>query len=604
MDGGNIGHNPNMVWAEIFVDELSRCGLQDVCIAPGSRSTPLTLAFYAHPSIRIYSHLDERSAGFFGLGLAIAGDRPVALLCTSGTAGANFFPAIIEAEMSQVPLLVLTADRPPELRHSGANQTIDQVKMFGDHVLWAVDNALPEEDPPDIALRNLRTLAARAMAVANGIRKGPVHLNFPFRKPLEPKSVETWLHSDYIKNGKLRPVRQPFTTIERGEIRPTDEQIKFLSDLISTRQRGIIICGPLCPGGDFPKVIGNLARRCNYPLFADPLSGLRFGPHVPQSPIVGSYENFLNDSIPLLQPELVLYFGAVPTAKNLNRYLAGCDSAVHIHVRENGVWADENHVISHVFQVDPRALCQALYERQAPTRKSNWLDMWLQIEAESWRELTKVMDQLDFDGAYVYDLLELLTDDNDLFAGNSLPVRHVVQFGKPQQKSIHIFANRGASGIDGNISTGLGIAGHGRHQTTILTGDITFYHDSNGLLGLRNLPSVDITFIVLNNDGGGIFHRLPVARFEPPFKQLFQASHELDLSSIAKTYDLDYYKVQDRQDLQALFIETQAQGKPRLIEIKTDPSQDNQSREYLESAIRQNLAQTWASYSSSNSHNT
>ena len=181
----------NTLWAETFVDELARGGLQAVVIAPGSRSTPLTLAFAAHPAIRHYLHLDERSAAFFALGLALATTRPVALLCTSGTAGANYFPAIIEARMSQVPLLVLTSDRPPELRHSGANQTIDQVKLYGDQVLWGVDVALPEADAPAVALRNLRTLAARALATAAGLPPGPVHLNFPFRKPLEPALPHT-----------------------------------------------------------------------------------------------------------------------------------------------------------------------------------------------------------------------------------------------------------------------------------------------------------------------------------------------------------------------------------------------------------------------------
>ncbi|MCP4423287.1 MAG: 2-succinyl-5-enolpyruvyl-6-hydroxy-3-cyclohexene-1-carboxylic-acid synthase, partial [Chloroflexi bacterium] len=177
--------NPNIFWTSTFVNALSQSGLTAVSIAPGSRSTPLTLAFHAHPDIVVYRHLDERSAGFFALGMALASDKPAALVCTSGTAVANFLPAVIEAKMSQVPLLVLTADRPPELRHSGANQTIDQIKIYGDQVLWSVDAALPEQNPPTVALRNLQTLAARAYATANGLTKGPVHINFPFRKPLQ-----------------------------------------------------------------------------------------------------------------------------------------------------------------------------------------------------------------------------------------------------------------------------------------------------------------------------------------------------------------------------------------------------------------------------------
>ena len=251
--------NPNTIWANIFVDELARGGLRDVCIAPGSRSTPLALAFFRNPRLRVHVHLDERSAGFFALGIALAEERPAALLCTSGTAGANLFPAIIEANMSQVPLLIMTADRPHELRHSGANQTIDQVKMFGDHVLWAVDVALPEENAPQVALRNLRTLAARSLAAATGFRKGPVHLNFPFRKPLEPFSAEAQVNHDWSERERLGGRRAPFTTVEHGVIQPLPAQLESLAQNITRMDAGLIICGPQCPKGEFPQAVVDLA---------------------------------------------------------------------------------------------------------------------------------------------------------------------------------------------------------------------------------------------------------------------------------------------------------------------------------------------------------
>ncbi len=272
----------------IFVNELIRGGLTAVCIAPGSRSTPLALAFHANSEIRIIQHLDERSAAFFALGMALAEDKPVALVCTSGTAAANFHPAIIEAQMSQVPLLVLTADRPYELRYSGANQTIDQVKMFGDHVLWSVDVALPQADAPLSAIRNLRTLAARALACSNGIVKGPVHLNFPFRKPLEPTNRHSWIVADKAPGGQ-----RPYTTIERGIMQPTEEQLSFLAEAITSHRRGLIICGPRCPAGDFPEAVTQLAGAAGYPILADPLSGVRFGPQVDTAHVLGGYETFL-----------------------------------------------------------------------------------------------------------------------------------------------------------------------------------------------------------------------------------------------------------------------------------------------------------------------
>lgn len=258
----------NTLWAETFVDELARGGLQAVVIAPGSRSTPLTLAFAAHPAIRHYLHLDERSAAFFALGLALATTRPVALLCTSGTAGANYFPAIIEARMSQVPLLVLTSDRPPELRHSGANQTIDQVKLYGDQVLWGVDVALPEADAPAVALRNLRTLAARALATAAGLPPGPVHLNFPFRKPLEPALPHT---------PAFAPAGPPHTRTLRGQLLPTPNQIAELAALINQHERGLIVCGPRCEGG-FPGRGGRPGPNQRLPAAGRPAVGRALWP--------------------------------------------------------------------------------------------------------------------------------------------------------------------------------------------------------------------------------------------------------------------------------------------------------------------------------------
>lgn len=586
--------NPNLVWAGIFVDELARCGLQDICIAPGSRSTPLALAFFAHPDIRIHSHLDERSAGFFALGMALAENHPVALLCTSGTAAANFFPAIIEANMSQIPLLVLTADRPHELRYSGANQTIDQVKMFGDHVLWAADMALPYSDPPAIALRNLRTLAARALATANGLRKGPVHLNFPFRKPLEPQNSNRWKASNALKATGARTGRQPFTRIEHGEMRPSEEQIGFLADLISHNRKGLIVCGPRCPSGDFPQAASRLASLCGYPLFADPLSGLRFGPHTAGAPICGGYETFLRFSERMPRPDLVLHFGAVPTSKRLNEYLARTNSAVHVHVRESGVWADEHHITSHFLQVNAGDLCLSLEHYLNLPDKSAWLDYWKQLETLCWSELSQAMDRMEFDGAYVADLVDLLPSGSPFFAGNSLPVRHVDQFMRPVKKPIVVYANRGASGIDGNISTGLGIAARDLWPTTILTGDITLYHDSNGLLALRKMKHKGVTIVVLNNDGGGLFRRLPVAQFEPPFRELFQVPHGLDLSSIAKTYDLNYHRPQNREEMRALFALQPMRGIARLIEIRTDGEHDYQMREDLEAHVGHNLTLKWA----------
>ncbi|MFW6070538.1 MAG: 2-succinyl-5-enolpyruvyl-6-hydroxy-3-cyclohexene-1-carboxylic-acid synthase, partial [bacterium] len=557
--------NPATVWAETVVDELARGGLRAVCVAPGSRSTPLTLAFAAHPDVRVYRHLDERSAGFFALGMALFTERPAAVLSTSGTATANFLPAVVEAKMSQAPLLVLTADRPPELRHSGANQTIDQVKLYGDQVLWAVDMPLPEPDADAVALRNLRTLAARALGVADGVVQGPVHLNFPFRKPFEPAAA-TSPEAAAEDDG-------PFTRVERGVMVATEAQLARLAQLIDAHPRGLIVCGPRSgvgrPMGDFPQAVAALSRRSGYPILADALSGVRFGSWVAQTVVCGGYETYLRGDGPDWEPpQVVLRFGAVPTSKWLNAYLEELSGAYFVHVRASGVWADDGHRTRTFLQADETRLCRELATRIAPREESAWAARVAQTEARFWERLAPLMNEGPFfDGQAVADVLAQLPDGALLFAGNSLPVRHVDQYARPRAERLHVFANRGASGIDGNTSTALGIAAASGRPVTLLSGDVTFYHDLNGLLAARE-QQLPLTAVVLNNDGGGIFRRLPVARFDPPFTDLFLTPHGLDFGAAADLYGLDYVRVSERAALLAALSE-ESRG-PRVVEVVTD----------------------------------
>ena len=410
----------------------------------------------------------------------MAQEKPVALLCTSGTAAANFHPAIIEAQMSQIPLLILTADRPYELRHSGANQTVDQVKMFGDHVLWSLDIALPQPEAPAIALRNLRTLVARALARCNGLLKGPVHLNFPFRKPLEPTVMDDWTTT--LQSGKDQ---RPYVQIERGILQATLEQVSYLTELIADKSHGLVICGPRCPSGDFPSAVTQLAAVTDYPILADPLSGIRFGPLAGTSIVLGGYETFLqgtHSSWP--EPDVFLRFGSVPTSKLLNNYLNHIEPSYNIHIQENGVWADPGHRTSHFLQVNAVNLCHQLIPTIERTADEKWQQHWIDKESGCWSAAWESLRSLMFDGSVAAALLEQLPPDASLFVGNSLSIQHVDQYGRPQEKSLRLFANRGASGIDGNISTGLGIAASSSGPTVLLVGDITFYHDSNGLLAV------------------------------------------------------------------------------------------------------------------------
>ncbi len=593
--------NPNAEWSSIFVDQLAKSGLTAVAIAPGSRSTPLTFAFHAHPDIKIYRHLDERSASFFALGMALATDKPVALVCTSGTAVANFFPAIIEAKMSQVPLLILTADRPHELRHSGANQTIDQVKIYGDQVLWSVDAALPHDDAPEVAMRNLITLAARAYATANGLVKGPVHINFPFRKPLEPEMI----NDQRLKIDDSRLIINLQSSIfnfqiQHGRILPTEAQLDELTAVLTQHSRGLIICGPRCPEGDFPQAVQELAQQTGYPILADSLSGLRFNRKDAKNAekksvqsaksvdlVIGGYETFLQNTPDWNEPEVIIRFGAVPISKWLNNYLDRIRPAHRIHIRANGVWADDSHRTTWFLQADEAETCRQLTARLQPRPLSDWADQLLTIEAKTWQKIATAMQDIYFDGAIVVDVVKNLPDDSVLVIGNSLPVRHLDQWARPYPKNIRVFGNRGASGIDGNISTSLGVAAAAGQPVTLIVGDITFYHDMNGLLAASSEWQVvstshqqpatsNLTIVILNNNGGGIFRRLPVSQIEPPFTDLFLTPHGLEFEHVARLYGLDYTRVDNRQAFREVF--TQSKPTPHIIEVVTNGRSDQEKR--------------------------
>ena len=585
----------NLLFSETLVSGLANAGLQAVCIAPGSRSTPLALAFDAHPGIETFLHLDERCASFFALGMAQASGRPVALVCTSGTAALEFHAAAVEARMAGVPLLLLTADRPPELRHSGANQTIDQVKMYGDHILWAVDAALPQDDPPEVALRNLRTLAARAYATADGLRKGPVHINLPFRKPLEPPapyqpnfdSAETQEESE-VPSHSLHLA--PHTSIRRGVLLPTAEQIDELAALISAHERGWIVCGPWAGRAPSALVdaIAELARSTGYPIFADPLSGLRFGPHAASAPVVGSYESFLQHPPSFEPPEVAVRFGAMPTSKHLNDYLDRIAPPYQIHVRSNGVWADDSHRVRHFLQVDETEFCRRLAER-SNRGMGRWCATVLADDRRCDRSQTLYLRENWFDAAVVPAIVEALPSGANLFVGNSLPVRHVDQFAKPNQKQIHVFGNRGASGIDGVVSSALGVAAAERSTPMLLLiGDVSFYHDMNGLLAVRNLSLGNVTIVLLHNDGGGVFRRLPIAQGHAQFERLFLTPHGLDFAQAAAMYGLDHVLTseEDRATLTEAIRASLHCGRPTLIELRTDGARDERLRRELVKTLR------------------
>jgi 2-succinyl-5-enolpyruvyl-6-hydroxy-3-cyclohexene-1-carboxylate synthase len=547
------------------------------------------VAFAKHPAITVYSLLDERGAAYFALGIALATGAPAALVCTSGTAAANFFPAIVEANSAQVPLLVLTTDRPQELRHSGANQTIDQVKLYGDHVRWFVDAALPETG--ELPLRSLRTLAQRAYSATIGLPPGPVHLNFPFRKPLEPTSQP----GDVPQNlpDAARPAGRPYTRISRGQLMPSTEQLAELTETIATARHGLIICGPRCPGGNFPTAVTQLAQASGYPVLADALSGLRFGPHVDAltGQLITGYDTFLPAEAVTrwTPPEVILRFGAMPISMALGRYIAANGNSRHIQISGTGVWQDDTHTTSDFLWADPAAVCEALAARlDSRPADESWLGQWRTAEQTVRQVIDATRQNSFFEGDILNEVIENIPQNAHLFVGNSLIVRHLDQLVLQNSKNIRVYANRGASGIDGVTSTALGIAAVTDDPLVLVTGDVSFYHDLNSLLALRRL-NLNATVVVINNNGGGIFHRLPIANFDPPFTEMFLTPHGLNFAAAAQLFSIDYVCADSREHFRAAFSESVISPTARIIEVTTDSAQHEQVRRQIIAQARHQL---------------
>ena len=557
-----------------FVDELARAGVRHVCVAPGSRSAPLALTIADHPTLRMWMHLDERSAAFFALGLARATCEPVALLCTSGTAAANFFPAVIEAHSARVPLLVLTADRPPELRDVGAPQTIDQSHLFGRYAKWFVDVALPEATPE--LLRYVRTLGARAAAMAVAEPAGPVHLNFPFREPLVPAPMDMphGLAGDAALAWHGRAGGTPWVRVTDGAKTLDDGALRRLATILRAARRPLIVCGPQ-PDVTLAAPLAALATVLGAPLLADPLSQLRWGPH-DRATVIDRYDAALRHeaTAALLAPDLVLRIGGVPTSKPLTEFLARHAEAPLVVV-DAARWPEPSLRAAEVVHADPRLLCSALLETLGEARAyGDWLAQWRAVNDVAGAALAHYITALDepFEGEAVAGVVASVPAGATLFVSSSMPVRDLDAFGAGDARSIRVLANRGANGIDGVVSTALGAAAARASDggpLVLVVGDLALYHDMNGLLAAR-LHALDATIVVLNNDGGGIFSFLPQAAYPAHFEQLFGTPHGLDFEPVAALYGARYHKAGDGAALRRAVTTGVAGGGLHIVELRTN----------------------------------
>ena len=588
--------NTNTVWASVLAETLQRLGLTTAVICPGSRSAPLTIAFAQNNKIETIPILDERSASFFALGIAQKSGLPAALICTSGTAAANFYPAIIEARESRIPLLIFTADRPPELRDCHAGQAIDQVKIYGNYPNWQAELAIPSASLG--MLDYLRQTVMYAIERSIFPTKGPVHLNIPFRDPLVPvpdlavEALETQFNPEHFFAG-LEPIfagessTPPSPPLLRGGEESTMQQWHKCS-------KGIIIAGVSQPefAEKYCSAIAQISKSLNWPVLAEGLSPVRnyaqLNPH-----LISTYDLILRNRelADKLTPEIAIQIGDLPTSKELRNWLDKTkpkryiiDPSYHnfdplhgqtIHLRTSveNLAINLATILTLVPPLNKGGLGGVL------TSPSNeYLQLWRNTEIQVRETIDQKISAINkiMEPKVSWLLSQILPPATPIFIANSMPVRDVEFFWKPNNLEIKPFFNRGANGIDGTLSTALGVA-HRNQSSIILTGDLALLHDTNGFL-IKNKFVGHLTIILINNNGGGIFEMLPVAKFDPPFEEFFATPQHINFAQLCTTYGVEHEVIKDWEQFKQKLISLPNSG-IRVLEVQTDRRSDAKWRQ-------------------------
>ena len=558
-----------------FADELARCGMREACTSPGSRCAPLVLALVREPRLRCFSHIDERCAGFFAIGATKRSGRPVAVTCTSGTAAANLAPAVIEAYQARVPLVVLTADRPAELREVGAGQTIDQIELYGSAAKWFFEVGTHDATPA--RMRWMRALACRAFWTALDGRPGPVHLNFALREPL-------------LAPDELGEDPQPGRSGGRPwalRLTPGEDAAaagRALAVVARDAHRPVVVAGRAEPG---LQDVAAACERLGWPLLADPLSGARRG-----GAAIAHYDALLRSAEFTAQrrPDLVVRCGDLPTSKPLRAWLDGLgEDVAQLSFDPHGAWQDPGASLHVVLAADAARTLSAA-AASTPTADPDWLGTWRAADARAAAALADGLRGERLSEPLVARLLTAdLPPDATLFVASSMPVRDIEAFTAVRDDAPRVLCNRGANGIDGTISSAFGAAAVASGPVVLLIGDVALAHDIGGLLAARRL-GLALTIVLLDNDGGGIFEFLPIAAARDVFEEHVATPHGLDFAHAAALYGCAYAGVEDRAGLRAALTAALGSDGTTIIRVASERAANVALHRALQAAVAAALA--------------
>jgi len=573
--------NLNSLWADLIIEELLRNRIDYFCLSPGSRSTPLASAVATNKRAGSLMHLDERGTAFHALGHARATGRPAVLICTSGTAVANYMPAVVEASMDMVPMILLTADRPPELRQSFANQTIDQVKIFGDYVRWQFDLPCPDENiPAEFVLTSIDQAVYRSIRAP----AGPVHLNCMFREPLVPDDTHNDSDMLSLRVRSWRKGEQPYTRYEAAREVVDPDKLSDLASAVNHAKDGLLIIGALKSDAERQSIL-RVSKKLGWPVLADISSGLRLG--VRCENIIPYYDHILShESAASVKEPMVLHVGGRLTSKRLLQFLEDTPLKHYIMVADHPFRHDPLHRVTTRIEADITILCESLMPVLSNNRDHKFPDRFkaaARVVDEALEDIAGNDTQLN-EPACARLISKHISGNTGLFLASSMPIRDMDMFADAKGPAVPIGCNRGASGIDGTIASASGFAAGLGKPMTLLIGDLAFLHDLNSLAVLKSLLH-PMVIVVINNNGGGIFSFLPIAGRKDIFESFFSMPHDLGFENTARMFGLDYHSPETKDSFVSCYQSAQNKGTSAIIEVKSDRNENYQIHQDIDQRI-------------------